>query len=182
MTPDLTALAVETHTQNVAAGWWDDWTVKTDRHETAMMLVVSEIAEAMEGDRKDLMDDHLPEFKAFDVELADAMIRLLDLAGAYEMFLDNVPKQVDIEKRRWKNIIPWSNLKVPEQLYRIVQKMSAIRDEPHQNVFQGIVSIMTVAELNRVDLWKLVELKRAYNRKRADHKRENRAANGGKSY
>ena len=45
------------------------------------MLIVSEVAEAMEGDRKDLMDDHLPHRKMFEVELADAAIRIFDLAG-----------------------------------------------------------------------------------------------------
>lgn len=46
-----------------------------------MMLIVSEIAEAMEGVRKDLMDDKLPTRKAEEVEMADALIRLLDYCG-----------------------------------------------------------------------------------------------------
>lgn len=47
------------------------------------MLVVTELAETMEGARKDLMDDHLPHRKMEEVELADAIIRILDYAGAY---------------------------------------------------------------------------------------------------
>ena len=35
----------------------------------------------MEGDRKNLMDDHLPHRKMIEVELADAVIRIGDLAG-----------------------------------------------------------------------------------------------------
>lgn len=46
-----------------------------------LMLCVSELAEAMEGHRKDLMDDKLPHRKQFEVELADCLIRILDLAG-----------------------------------------------------------------------------------------------------
>ena len=46
-----------------------------------MMLMVSEIAEAFEGKRKDLMDSHLPHRKAVDVELADLLIRVFDYAG-----------------------------------------------------------------------------------------------------
>ena len=46
------------------------------------MLIVSEIAEAKEGHRKGLMDDHLPDRPMIEVELADAMIRIGDLAGA----------------------------------------------------------------------------------------------------
>jgi NTP pyrophosphatase (non-canonical NTP hydrolase) len=47
-----------------------------------LMLIVSELAEAMEGHRKDLQDDKLPHRKMFEVELADALIRIFDLAGA----------------------------------------------------------------------------------------------------
>ena len=44
-----------------------------------LMLCVSELAEAMEGHRKNLMDDKLPHRPMLEVEIADAMIRLLDL-------------------------------------------------------------------------------------------------------
>ena len=46
-----------------------------------LMLVVSELSEAMEGDRKNLMDDKLTHRKMFEVEIADAFIRLLDISG-----------------------------------------------------------------------------------------------------
>lgn len=57
------------------------WHEKPRETGTCLMLIVSEIAEAMEGDRKGLMDDHLPHRKMIEVELADAMIRICDLAG-----------------------------------------------------------------------------------------------------
>ena len=47
------------------------------------MLMVSELAEAMEGERKSLMDDKLPHRKMAEVELADALIRIFDYAAAY---------------------------------------------------------------------------------------------------
>lgn len=59
------------------AGWHDN---KRETG-TCLMLIVSEIAEAMEGDRKNLMDDHLPHRQMFEVELADAVIRIFDLSG-----------------------------------------------------------------------------------------------------
>ncbi len=52
-----------------------------------LMLIVSEVAEAMEGDRKDLMDDKLPHRKMIEVELADALIRIFDLAGFLQLDL-----------------------------------------------------------------------------------------------
>lgn len=48
-----------------------------------LMLIVSEISEAMEGERKNLMDDKLPHRKMAEVELADALIRIFDYAGRW---------------------------------------------------------------------------------------------------
>lgn len=47
------------------------------------MLIVSEVAEAMEGERKNLMDDHLPHRGMAEVELVDAVIRILDYCGGF---------------------------------------------------------------------------------------------------
>ena len=46
-----------------------------------LMLSVTELAEGMEGLRKDKMDDHLSHRKMMEVELADCVIRCFDLAG-----------------------------------------------------------------------------------------------------
>ena len=45
-----------------------------------LMLVVSELAEAMEGHRKGLPDDKLAHRSMIEVELAEALIRILDMA------------------------------------------------------------------------------------------------------
>lgn len=112
------ALASECHGASSAAGWWEGLDVG-DPHviATKLMLMVSEICEAMEGHRKNLMDDHLPHRPSLEVELADAMIRIADLAGRLKLDLGGA----------------------------IAEKM-------------------------------------AYNAVRADHKPENRAADGGKKY
>lgn len=46
-----------------------------------LCLMHSEISEAMEGFRKNLMDDKLPHRSMLEVELADVLARLYDLAG-----------------------------------------------------------------------------------------------------
>lgn len=47
-----------------------------------LCLTHSEVSEAMEGHRKGMMDDKLPHRPMLEVELADAVIRIADLAGA----------------------------------------------------------------------------------------------------
>ena len=52
-----------------------------------LCLVHSEISEAMEGHRKGRTDEHLPHRSSIEVELADAVIRIADLAGALNLDL-----------------------------------------------------------------------------------------------
>lgn len=67
--------------------WWRDprtqRKIKNRNHGELFMLMVSEIAEAMEGHRKDLMDDHLPHRKMVEVELADCILRIMDYCGEH---------------------------------------------------------------------------------------------------
>jgi NTP pyrophosphatase (non-canonical NTP hydrolase) len=49
------------------------------------MLVVTELAEAVEADRTDSMSDKVPEFHGREEEIADALVRLFHLAGKYEL-------------------------------------------------------------------------------------------------
>lgn len=105
--------------QSSEMGWWDGVDPRTDINvvPTKLCLIHSEISEAMEGHRKDLMDDKLPHRSMIEVELADALIRIGDLSAALGL-----------------------------------------------------------------DLGGAVQEKLAFNRTRADHQRENRAAAGGKAY
>ena len=108
------------HAWNRHVGWWDDCdtdaTVEA-RVPEKLCLIHSEVSEAMEAHRKGLMDDKLKERPGIEVELADAIIRILDLGGALHLDLAGA----------------------------VVEKFS-------------------------------------YNRTRSDHKRANRAKQGGKRY
>lgn len=89
-------LAFYCHKAAADAGWWKDLDTGADfaaevrlgsRLGKALVaeklcLIHSEVSEAMEGHRKGLPDDKLPHRTAIEVELADAIIRIGDLAGA----------------------------------------------------------------------------------------------------
>lgn len=66
-----------------AAHWWD----KERNVGELLCLIHSEISEAMEGYRKDLRDEHLPQRLSIEVELADALVRIFDLAGGLNLSL-----------------------------------------------------------------------------------------------
>ena len=80
----LNTLANLIHSRNILAGWWklDDNGEVIDRNMGEMLcLVHSEISEAMEGHRKGLQDDKLPQYPMLIVELVDALIRQFDILG-----------------------------------------------------------------------------------------------------
>lgn len=82
----LNALSALVHQLN--AMWWVDLDSGEPLRRNVgelLMLAVSELSEALEGDRKDLMDDHLTTRKMFEVELADAIIRIMDIAGSRKL-------------------------------------------------------------------------------------------------
>lgn len=84
----LVRLTRTCHDAAVRGGWWHD--IETgeplERNKGELLcLIHSEISETMEGARKNIMDDHLSHRKMEEVELADALIRIFDYAGGFNL-------------------------------------------------------------------------------------------------
>lgn len=102
----LEAFFSDVHRRN--ARWWVDLVSGAPLQRNVgelLMLVTSELAEAMEGHRKTAMDggllpdDHLTDRPMFEVELADAIIRLADISGSGEkldLWFQGKPYTLDV--------------------------------------------------------------------------------------
>ena len=98
----LNILALDIH-KNDNHKWWHDMVTGEPLNRNIgelIMLMVSELSEAFEAERKDLMDDKLPHRPGAEVELADAIIRILDYAGYKGYDIDGAIR----EKRAFNKI------------------------------------------------------------------------------
>ena len=94
--PDVSLNAFGEHIHQLNKKWWVDPVtgepIERNKGEQ-QMLIVSEIAEAMEGTRKDLPDDHLPHRSMEEVEMADAVIRIMDYCAGHGLDLDGALRE-----------------------------------------------------------------------------------------
>lgn len=156
------------------AKWWQDLETGKPIPRNAgelLALVISEICECLEGERKNLMDDHLPHRKMAEVEMADAYIRLLDFAGGFEIkiFEGDEPWQIPDNKG--------------EALFELISCITRI-DGFFDSYWIGmsLACIKSYCEKHGYDLNGAIEEKLSYNAKREDHKPENRKRKGGKKF
>lgn len=89
---NLTELSKQVYKANEK--WWQDpytqQPIKRNKGEL-LALIHSEISEALEGERKNLMDDKLPQYPMAAVEIVDAIIRELD-------YLAGMHPEIDVQK------------------------------------------------------------------------------------
>lgn len=118
MNKSLNQIASEIHQANVNKGFWESeniinklaaynfpeeeiQAVQKAFKAQRLMLIVSELSEALEADRKDLQDNHLPEHKGLDVEIVDGMIRKFDFCGGYKIDIDRImAEKLEYNKNR----------------------------------------------------------------------------------
>ena len=81
----LDALQQQIHREN--KHWWqksDGTAIERNKGEF-LALIHSEISECLEGVRRSLPDNHLPQYPMEVVELADAVIRIFDYAEGFKL-------------------------------------------------------------------------------------------------
>ena len=178
MTSDINELAKEVNSANKR--WWQNPStglpIARDRREL-LALVVTELAEALEGERKDLMDDHLPHRRMAEVEMADAKIRLLDYAAGFKVDLeDSVRPEGDAVPACKGAAIFW------------IMRAVLMAGTTHGTYSDGEAVSKSIRMINDYcvrfgyDLDGALREKLAYNARRRDHTHEARLAEGGKKF
>lgn len=195
----LSTYAARIFAWNTEVGWWDEGDNR-DLY-TCIQLISTEVSEATEGFRKDLMDNHLPQYKMEAVELADALIRTLDLAGYWAQHYEGF----ELTNLKAFNSYCWPQCSTGKQHLGLTKEVvnlantldtmlgfdSRLEHSTTPNIKDltynlswsttGLInSIMQVAENSNYPLEEIMLAKMEYNRTRLDHKRENRNKQNGK--
>lgn len=177
---DLNEYAKRIYEQNKAVGWWDD---PNRCLFECLQLISTEVAEATEGERKDLMDDHLPHRKMGEVELADALIRTLDLGG--RIGAKYAPRHTltgeELDGIR-KMSVGKRHLAINTQIVELVDTVEEGSGRTNRDYSELVDVILFVAASFGYDVMAAMREKLEYNKQRADHKRENRAKAHGKKF
>jgi hypothetical protein len=184
----FTTLIHQCHGASFAAGWWTDIRTGepiTPNYGEKLMLVVSELSEAMEGYRKNLKDDKLPQRPMIEVELADAAIRLFDLMGHLKSRVDPLPGAWFLWPEGDEHRCASSN--IAERLLDIAVTAGACRIRHSGQIVEGMLfvavyKIVDLANDLNLDLGGAIAEKLEFNANRPDHKIENRLKNDGKKF
>jgi NTP pyrophosphatase (non-canonical NTP hydrolase) len=86
---NLNDYADDVHAANIK--WWTNIHTGEPRPRNFGELIAlchSELSEALEGNRKELMDTHLPHRRMDEVELADCIIRILDVCAGFGLDIE----------------------------------------------------------------------------------------------
>lgn len=164
-----------------AHNWWHDAQGNRLQRNPGelMMLVVSELAEAMEGERKGLMDHKLPHRKMAEVEMADAFIRLCDFCGGFGLKLN-----------RHSYVAANDGFNRGEYLLHLCSLAADVefwlsRGHVNNASMEASELASSIQEYCRAcgyDLEGAAREKLAFNATRIDHTHEHRAGVGGKKF
>lgn len=166
--------------------WWHDLNTGeklTRNPKTLLALMSSEISEGLEGLRKNRYDDHLPHRKMIEVEIADHLIRTLDfIVGTEVEIFPDIREYINQEEMANFLVGEYLDDDASAALYDLEDAMHEIYIVGGNFWFNYILTICAYAIKFDLDLMGAMEEKIEYNKHRADHKKEARLAQGGKSF
>lgn len=201
-TQTINDLMVRIHEGNKKASWWTDLTTKdlitpiflpeTNKWQIRrnigelLCLVHSEISEANLAKILNLNDDKLPHLGGEIVELADTSIRILDILGSFKYKYRFIElEESDKYKYIWDNV----NFENPYPQFHITvsETMECFRKSKTEEGCLLLIMLFNLINLYcalvlKDNIYSVIEEKLEYNAKRADHKIENREAEGGKLF
>lgn len=178
---NLNELRDEAYSIAKANGWHEE--EHSDEH--CLMLIITEIAEAVQADRNNLHAD-VEAFKKYEMmldfkenferqikntvedELSDVVIRCLDLAGLRRFDLEEVESLMEMAEsiKEGKGFI---------DLCYALSGISTCDDSTEEKVIAIIAVVLKYCELTGIDLDFFIRTKMEYNRLRGYH-------HGGKRY
>lgn len=192
----ITKTARDVHNAAAQSGWWTDIntglsTVGTRSYIEMCALISTELTEAFDGYRENSMDDKLPHRKQFEVELADAFIRMGDTSMGCGVNLIAGLDYLDggtAEDAQWDPFAEVHPCSMAGYLMTVVGYISYSieghrkRDNAKRdiNMAKAMLAIIVLARNTDCDLVGAVAEKLAFNAVRPDHKLENRLKADGK--
>lgn len=181
---DLNAEAVRVHAANEK--WWRDLVTgdPIERDEGELYsLMASELSEALEGERKNLDDDKLPQFKMAGVEMCDFSIRILDYTGRRGI---PVFDHIDISRERfpWVNVTPSSNRAgLIWKMHKRLAATDGMLARSKSDSFSFLIADARLyCEVFGYPFDEAYEAKMLYNATRVDHTHEARKMADGKKF
>ena len=141
--------AYKAHKNAQEKGFWKERL----SNEHCLMLVVTEIAECVEADRKGKKANRL--FYSMDLPMADIAIRLADLAGALGLDFDKM-KPCNYHRA-------FDKFTFTENAFALTKGLSRDKIGIERRILFGLDYIFNWASSMGIDLWFFIEHKMRYN-------------------
>lgn len=171
---------------NLNEKWWRDTKTNEpkERNEGELFcLMASELSEAMEGDRKKLADDKLPQYPMVGVEMVDFVIRIMDYCSRRRIVISDF-YQVAEERFPWIKVTEINNR--AELIWKMHERLAMAYSSNNKSMhFSFLIADARMFCKHFVlehSFEEMFEAKFKYNETRIDHTHTARLEENGKEY